>query len=332
MHFFTGVLSPPQRWRPRRYVSEHRALTRCDPALSSHGGDGMAGAKSKLRDALRVPQVAWPTVGLFVGALGLWAFAIWCAATGSLSLVGACLLSTLAFHALFTVMHDASHHAISRHRWVNEVLGRLCGSAFLRAFVGFRFIHQQHHKHTNDPERDPDTWSGQGPAWLLPLRWATQDLVYSRFYRARWASRPISERIELVVLSALEYGALITLVYLGFGLEVLALWVLPAKLTLTLLAFTFDYLPHRPHEVSASEDRYRTTSVRLGLLGALVTFNQSLHGVHHLYPSAPFYRYGRIWRVKGRELIARGMPVRGADLGGATDALDGAQLAPASLS
>ena len=155
---------------------------------------------------------------------------------------------------------------------------------------------------SNDPERDPDTWSGQGPAWLLPLRWATQDLVYSRFYRARWASRPISERIELVVLSALEYGALITLVYLGLGLEVLALWVLPAKLTLTLLAFTFDYLPHRPHEVSAAEDRYRTTSVHPGLLGAILTFNQSLHGVHHLYPSAPFYRYGRIWRVKGREL------------------------------
>ena len=31
-------------------------------------------------------------------------------------------------------------------------------------------------------------------------------------------------------------------------MQVLVLWVLPAKLTLTLLAFTFDYLPHRPHQ------------------------------------------------------------------------------------
>ena len=285
-----------------------------------------------LRAALRVPTVAWPTLALLAGSLALWMLVLWGHAAGLIGWLAGCVLCTLAFHGLFTVMHDASHQALSRYRWVNEVVGRLCGSAFLRAFVGFRFIHQQHHKHTNDDAHDPDTWSGKGPAWLLPLRWATQDVIYRRYYKEHWHTRPLSERAELIALSVLEYGALIGLIASGLGMQALVFWVLPAKLTLTLLAFTFDYLPHRPHRVSAAEDRYRTTSVRPGIGWALVTFHQNLHGVHHLYPAAPFYRYGRIWRLRGEHLMARGMPVRGVAAAEGMDALKGAQLSPMSIS
>ena len=56
--------------------------------------------------------------------------------------------------------------------------------------------------------------------------------------------------------------------------------------------------------------RYKTTSVAPGALAAVLTCYQNLHGVHHLYPAAPFYRYGRIWRSQGERLRARGMRVR----------------------
>ena len=47
-------------------------------------------------------------------------------------------------------------------------------------FRMFRYIHMQHHRFTNDGERDPDHYAGRGSKWLLPLRWATLDLSESR--------------------------------------------------------------------------------------------------------------------------------------------------------
>jgi fatty acid desaturase len=31
----------------------------------------------------------------------------------------------------------------------------VCGCAFLAPFAGFRFLHLEHHKHTNDENKDP---------------------------------------------------------------------------------------------------------------------------------------------------------------------------------
>ena len=270
----------------------------------------MTSRSALLKAQLKVPTVAWPTLLLFTGSIALWSAAVWAVTVGALAMAWGTLGATVALHGLFTVMHDASHYSISRYRWLNEVVGRICGTAFLRAFVGFRFVHLAHHKHTNDPVRDPDTWSGKGPTWQLPFRWATQDVVYRRFYHRHWRTRPKAERLEVVAISVVEFGAIAACLWAGFGWEILCLWVLPAKLTLTALAYTFDYLPHRPHVVTASEDRFKTTSVMPGALWALVTCYQNLHGIHHLYPATPFYRYGQVWRSQRTRLEARGLRVR----------------------
>ena len=44
----------------------------------------------------------------------------------------------------------------------------------------------------------------------------------------------------------------------GHGWELLLLWALPSRIASTMLAFTFDYLPHRPHK---SRDRFEGTNV-----------------------------------------------------------------------
>ena len=46
--------------------------------------------------------------------------------------------------------------------------------------------------------------------------------------------------------------------YFGFGTKYLVLMTLPGRLAGALLIFTFDYLPHRPHD---TRDKYKGTNV-----------------------------------------------------------------------
>ena len=245
---------------------------------------------------LATPRVAWPTLLVLAAALAAWIIGIALVHTGVLA--GA-LLATVAAYVAFTPMHDAAHRSISsraaRARWINEVAGRLAIVPLFGPFPAVRYVHLEHHKHTNEPDADPDHWSGRGPRFLLPLRWLSQDLhYYSVYLRAR---RPRREWIETVGTLALLVGIAAVLVATGHGRTVLLGWLLPARIAIGTLAFAFDYLPHRPHDVPAKIDRFAATHVFEGRLKCAASLGQSLHRVHHLYPGVPFYRYASVWRA-----------------------------------
>ena len=260
------------------------------------------------RQLLSAVPLAWPTVALSLGCLAVLTTVGLLAGTGRLPAGPAVLLQTVCIFASFTPMHDATHHGVSRTEWLNETVGWLSSFPLLVPFPAFRHIHLTHHKHTNHPTLDPDMWSGRGPAWLRPLRWLTQDGHYYRHYVG--TGRPRKEK-ALVALSMMVGGALMVFFCAtGHGLDLLLFWVLPARLAICLLAFAFDYLPHRPHQVLAADDRFRATSVFENRALVPILLWQNYHLVHHLYPAVPFYRYGVVWWGMRDELIAKGAQVR----------------------
>ena len=267
-------------------------------------------APAPLKAALRVPVLAWPTLLLTALAFSAWGLAVWSVATDRLAMGWGMLLSTAALYVLFTPMHDAAHQSISRSGWVNGLIGRLCCTAMLGVFVGFRYIHLEHHRHTNEVGKDPDLWSGQGPRWTLPLRWLTQDLYYHVYFAKKIAARPTAERWEVVLTATLLIGGVVALLSSPWAWWTLCLWIVPLKLAFTLLSFSFDYLPHIPHQIPASVDPYRATLARPHPVLRWLLLQQNLHVVHHLHPAAPFYRYAEIWRLRREALIAKGVQVR----------------------
>lgn len=242
--------------------------------------------------ALTTPRIAWPTLLLLAAALATWIAGIALVHAGQFA---GMVLATLAAYVAFTPMHDAAHRSIARARWINELAGRFAILPLFGPFPAIRYIHLEHHKHTNEPGADPDHWSGRGPRWLLPLRWLTQDVHYHAVYVM--AARPRRERIESVATLAALIALAAMLVLSGHGRTVLFGWLLPARVAIAVLAFAFDYLPHRPHEVPAKHDRFAATHVFEGRFKYAATLGQSLHRVHHLYPGVPFYRYAAVWRA-----------------------------------
>jgi fatty acid desaturase len=249
--------------------------------------------------------LAVPTIAVLVLAWALWLGGLVLLAYGGAPAAVAVALASLGAYLAFTPLHEAVHRSMARSRRVNELLGRLAAVPLMGPLPAMRHLHLEHHKHTNDPARDPDHYSGRGPAWLLPVRWATQDLHYYWLFLRGLRRRKMPGRGETLATLAAEIALIAALCALGQGRLVLLGWVLPARIAVLVLAFAFDYLPHRPHQIPASVDRLRATRVIDSRILEVLFLGQSHHLVHHLYPAVPFYRYGRIWRQKREALGLR---------------------------
>lgn len=260
----------------------------------------------------RVPVISWPTLAIFAGGFTLWTGSTVLYLTDVLLWFVAVPLNAVAMFVLFTVAHDAGHHSASADTTLNTWLGRLATPMFAphASYRAWRFIHMQHHRHTNhDDGSDPDHYAIHGPKWQLPLRWATIDLAYVRFYLPKLGSRPAAEKRELGIQWALMIAIVAAALATGHGVDVLLLYVLPQRLAITFLGWAFDYLPHTGLHETPAGDKLKTTRNRVGsesLLSPLLLF-QNYHLVHHLHPVVPFYRYIAVWR-RNEEQYLEGDP------------------------
>lgn len=256
--------------------------------------------RRQLRPLTRPPRIAWPTVALLAACLLVLATSVTAGVTRTLPLWGAALINTVMAYLLFSVIHDSIHRAVAQSNRFNDWCGRLAATGMSPGTtLGlFRWGHIQHHRHTTGPG-DPDNWLHGGRAWTLPLRWAVID-VYYLVYALHSGDR-VARRYLPATLMGLTFTvvAVAVLLALGYWAEVLMLWLVPTRLNAMLLGFTFFWLPHVPHDVSAADDPYRATNVRWGhewLLTPLLQYH-NYHLIHHLYPRTPFYNHMRVWRL-----------------------------------
>lgn len=260
------------------------------------------------KEWVRVPAKAWPSLCLFFAMGLLWIAGVAAGVSGKAPLAVVVVAITLADYVAFTLMHEASHGLFGRRqRLLNQVAGEVCATMLMCRFNGFRQVHLRHHRHACDPEQDPDTWAGEGPWWQLPLRWATSDLHYWMVYD-RSIKLPTMERRVSRVTLVLWLGALGAALATGHGLDVLLLYVLPARIALFVSTYFFDFLPHqRPHGVPTQVAPHQSAVVvRAGALLDALLLGHTLHLVHHLHPSVPWYRLRRVYRHQRAGLLAAG--------------------------
>lgn len=267
------------------------------------------------------PAVAWPTLALAIilpsafiavaaqGILGRWP--LWACSP------------VLAFvsYAHYTLVHEAIHgNVVAKPRnlaWVNTLVGWV---GALGLGIGWPLLqrgHVLHHAHTNT-EEDPDLhvkgsllqliagWPQRALVGLVPPILA-KPIAPAR-YRKLYAALSVSELAQSSVVSLFTLGLLAAAVVTGRVEEWLLLWFAPISVASLLLGIFFQWLPHHPFD---RFDRYGNTRVSLWPGGELLTFHQNLHLVHHLWPSVPFYNYGRLFRGLAPVLIAEGSPIQG---------------------
>jgi len=253
-------------------------------------------------------RVAWPTLWLFAASLSLF---LGSTILSSLSIWPywlAILLNVIALYLLFTPMHEASHGNIAggtaSYRSLEHLIGWCSALALTVPYPIFVLLHHTHHAHTNDPERDPDYWvADRNPLRIFLRIISILPAYYYHFgtYLIQGKARTKREKrlIRQGLLGfSLSLGGLLFWGWQAGFAQPLLLWWLPAWIATSMLALAFDWAPHHPHSRQG-----RFVDTRIILMPGLSTLmvSQNLHLIHHLYPSVPFYHYGKVYRqVQGR--------------------------------
>ena len=250
--------------------------------------------------ALSEPADA-PGLSRLAGHLGLLAL------TGAavLMLPGVSALPAMLAHGivlifLFAPLHECIHRTAFRTRRLNDAVAAVAGFLLLLPPAAFRYYHFAHHRHTQDPGRDPE---------LAPPKPATRAAYLARLTGwSTWTAqakalldaalgRPLPEHVPprgapTVRREArlwLALYAAVTGAFLAAGSTLaLELWVLPALLGQPVLR---AYLlaehtacPMVPDMLANTRTTFTQRAIRW------LAWEMPWHPAHHVAPTVPFHR------------------------------------------
>ncbi len=259
-----------------------------------------------------IGEFAWKTVFLFLFSLTLLVSSTVAASLDLIPYWTAIFLNVIAIYLLFTPAHEAVHGNIKGNNhnldWLEKLIGGISSLSFTAPYPVFKHIHLTHHKHTNDPVEDPDYFVKGENILIVILKCALIIFGYHYHYwrHTKTFLKTADGRKDFLITNLL-FGVnwLIVIswgILAGWQAPVL-LWLLPAWIASSFLALVFDWLPHYPHTV---QKRYLDTRIILfpGLTTLLLS--QNMHLIHHLYPSIPFYNYGKAFENVREDLEEKG--------------------------
>jgi beta-carotene hydroxylase len=240
---------------------------------------------------------------------------LWLFAGSVLPAWSAALLIAALTYASYTPLHEAAHGNINgRHaglRWLNELCGIVCAQMIMLPHASHRLEHMNHHRHTNDPERDPDfhiSAMGRSPLSFLMAPWRLLWIHSTFIFRHHWHRN--ATRIEKC-----QY---LGEVMFGLGWRVAFLMHVPLLDGLLVIAggyavgafFTIYWFAYRPHWPYRSRGRYADTCSMIVPRWLKpfewIWLGQTLHSVHHAFPRVPFYRYHGLFREVEGAMRAHG--------------------------
>lgn len=224
------------------------------------------------------------------------------ARSGPWTLLPAMLVLGLVQAALFAPIHETMHMTAFRSRRLNTVLGWLAACPSLLNWHFYMAFHLAHHRHTQDPERDPELIL-PAPSTLDAYVWRVLALPYWRTrlevlrdgWRGDMSAHPyVSERAAPKIVRSIRgmtafvgASALLSMALVGWWAP-LVFWIGPQ-----LLGQPFLRLYLLAEHTLCTMDDNGLTNTRTTLTNALtrlVMWNMPFHTEHHLYPSIPFHR------------------------------------------
>lgn len=249
--------------------------------------------------------------------------------------VPAVVLIATRQQALFVLAHDAAHYRLFPQRWLNDLVGGLCGALAGISMRTYRVVHRLHHNHLYGPQ-DPDIplhgGYPRGRAYLVrkllkDLLGATAFKTYAYFFGAPALNaatgeknRPLDDtsprlraeaRRDRWFVAALHVAMPAAAFAAGYGVEYLVLWLAPL---LTLLQPLLRFRAICEHgavtDFSSPLTAARTNLGPRWLIWLIFPHHVNYHVAHHMYPAIPMYNLPAAHREMERRGLLDGAEVR----------------------
>ena len=218
----------------------------------------------------------------------------------------------IAMVFLFTAMHECSHATAFRSRWLNRAVGSVAGMVLLIGPTWFFYFHQDHHKFTQDPDRDPELSSpkprGVG-GYLLYLSGLPFWIGNLRVLFGNAAGRRRDAYVPAPMRAAVVREARVMLALWLMAAPVLAAsgWLIPCLLLPLLIGQPFlrAYLLAEHAGCAEGDDNMLANSRTLLTIPPVrfLAWNMPFHAEHHSFPAVPFHALPRLHRVMRGQIM-----------------------------
>lgn len=200
---------------------------------------------------------------------------------------------------LFAPLHETIHRTAFRTRWLNDAVAWVCGAVLLLPLRYFRAFHFAHHRHTQDPMRDPELATPKPDSlsrYLLYVSglpyWRQRTAALLRHATGRVdqafivaPQRPAVVREARLVLSL--YAAILAASLILESPVALTYWAIPALLGQPVLRL---YLLAEHTGCTHARNPFKNTrTIRTHWLLQRLAWNMPYHVEHHAYPALPFH-------------------------------------------
>lgn len=213
---------------------------------------------------------------------------------------------------LFTLQHECVHKTPFATERLNEWVMHICSLLIILPPTHFRYFHLAHHRHTNDPEHDPELQGVQPDTWPRFLATITGLPVW-RFHIALTinnalgrcadtfvpAARQADIRREAQVMVAV-YGCAALAITLG-QTWIFWCWVVPAIVGQPFLRLYLMAEHGRCPAVANMLENSRTTYTNR--IVRFLAWNMPYHAEHHAYPTVPFHNLPAFNQVAAAHIV-----------------------------
>lgn len=207
----------------------------------------------------------------------------------------------IVLNCLYAGQHETSHRTAFKSRWLNDWVGTAIGFVSIYPARWDRYFHFAHHRHTQDPARDPELLA-RGPYTPLSYFLYFCGLTYWRgritktiqvaFGRIpAYASYLSEDHRREVILEARYYlagYALILLISLVLhSWAAVFCWLAP----MMLFKWVHNLQNTAEHTcLTHEQDTLRNTRTLRGpRVVRWLVWNMSYHTAHHTFPGIPFF-------------------------------------------
>ncbi|MCS3729047.1 fatty acid desaturase [Bradyrhizobium betae] len=219
---------------------------------------------------------------------------------------------------LFMAVHETAHKTAFKSRGLNLAVGNLSAFIIGLPYEYYCLFHWDHHRYTQDADKDPELIVGVKPATDTQLAIAYSGLLQVAGRLRLMLGHAVTGKVVVpwipegkratIVTEARAYVALYALLFalsLWFG-SALLLWVWIVPLIIGQL-FLRPYLYAEHTGCDTTRSAFQNT--RTTYTGAIVkwfAWNMPYHVEHHAYPSIPFHALPKLNEIVDGEILYRG--------------------------